>query len=319
MRTKVLVTGVAGFIGSNLAKELVKNRRILVVGIDSLEGNYPRWIKKRNIEPLKKEPNFKLLELNLLHRDLSYLLREGRYKYIFHQAATPGVRSSWGEDFVLKYIPNNVVATFDLLEASKNLPFLRKFIYASSSSVYGEIMGTKLSEEMVCRPFSPYGVSKFTAEQLCHVYFENYKVPTISLRYFSVYGPGQRPDMAFHGFIKNLFEGNPLTAHDGEHARDFTYIGDVVQANILAQEAPAGEIFNVGGGSVVPLIDVIQILEEITDKSAQINWVNNPPGNVRYTEADLTKSRRVLGYKPKVGIREGLANEVKFIKGLYDL
>ena len=320
--SKILITGAAGFIGSNLAKKLVRGRH-QVVGLDSFEPNYPRANKEFNLQPLKKNRNFTLCEANLLDLALPEFLRREKFQYIYHQAATAGVRTSWGEDFNTAYVRNNITATQRLLEACldenhRPLTSLEKFIYASSSSVYGDARGRgDLHEELPCLPLSPYGITKLAAEHLCSAYFVNLGVPTVSLRYFSVYGPGHRPDMAANIFIRLLFRGEPISAHKGNHARDFTYVGDVVAANLLARFAPAGSIFNVGGGAVVTLEEMIRTLERLTGRQAEINWIDNPPGNVHLTRADLTRARTILGYSPKVGIEQGLASEVAYIKKLY--
>ncbi len=213
---------------------------------------------------------------------------------------------------------SNIVATQKLLEASVGLPALRRLVYASSSSVYGDAKGKgELREDMLCEPLSPYSITKLAAEQLCSAYFKNFRVPTVALRYFSVYGPGHRPDMAAHIFTRAILGGEPIIAHRGNRDRDFIYVGDVVSANLLARYAPAGGIFNVGGGAVVTLAKMIRTLEALTGKKADVHWVKNPPGNVHLTKADLTRSRRILGYNPQVGIEEGLAREIEYIKELY--
>ncbi|MDI6731966.1 MAG: GDP-mannose 4,6-dehydratase [Candidatus Margulisbacteria bacterium] len=314
---KVLITGAAGFIGSNLAKRLVLDRKTQVVGIDCFAPNYPREIKEMNVAALRRRPNFTLIEGNLLEADLEALAREGRFRYVFHQAATPGVRTSWGASFE-DYVNNNILATQRLLEALIGIDTLKRFVYASSSSAYGDAGGQALAETAPCRPFSPYGVTKLSAEQICLAYFANFHIPVVALRYFSVYGPGQRPDMSFHQFIKVMLAGQPIRAHRDQVGRDFTFVGDVVQANLLARFAPAGEVFNVGGGKVVTIPQVIEILQRLIGQDqAEITWIDNPPGNVRHTSADLTKARNVLGYAPQTGIEQGLAAEIAYIRNLY--
>jgi UDP-glucose 4-epimerase len=327
---RVLVTGAAGFIGSAIAARLVRDRQTQVVGIDSFTHNdptvYPRWIKEANLARLQltNAPNFSLLEEDLLRADLPHLVREDQgFQYIVHQAATAGVRASWGEDFTQFYVPNNISATQRLLEAAVGLQGLRRFVYASSSSVYG-IAGGSLNEEQPCLPYSPYGLTKYAAELLCRgAYQRNFGVPTVSLRYFSVYGPGHRPDMAFHQLIRAAYTGERFVAHLGGHERDFTYVGDVVTANVLAMRAPqstvVGKVYNVGGGQPVTLDHVIGLVKRLTRREINLDWIDNPPGNVTRTEADLTLARQDLGYTPQTNIEDGLRQEVQYIRELYRL
>ncbi|MDP2604719.1 MAG: NAD-dependent epimerase/dehydratase family protein, partial [Deltaproteobacteria bacterium] len=214
---KSLITGVAGFIGSHLAEKLLSLGH-QVVGIDKFLNNYPRDFKERNHAGFKSHPNFLFLEEDLLRLDLGALLRD--VDYVFHLAALPGVRASWGAEFA-RYSENNIMATQLLLEACKNLP-LRKVVYASSSSVYGDTDDLPMREEGITRPVSPYGVSKLAAEHLCYLYWKGYGVPTASLRFFTVYGPRQRPDMFFHILMRAVLRGEPVPLYDdGEQSRDF--------------------------------------------------------------------------------------------------
>jgi nucleoside-diphosphate-sugar epimerase len=315
VHARVLVTGAAGFIGSHLAKRLARNSKVRVLGIDSLEGNYPHRVKLTNIKHLRQKRNFSFLKANLREIDLYAFLRETghEFDFIFHQAATPGVRDSWDKRFEESYVPNNILATKLLLEAAVGLPSLKRFIYASSSSVYGAYgnrRGEAFREDGPCQPLSNYGNTKLSAENLCFTYFHEHGIPAVSLRYFTVYGPAQRPDMGFHRLIAAALTGEKVNVHKGDHTRDFTFVGDIIEANLLAMRTTAGEVFNIGGGSVISLSEVIRILEEITGKTLNINWVENPKGNVLRTHADLTKSRRVLGYNPQTGIRQGLKEQV---------
>jgi nucleoside-diphosphate-sugar epimerase len=259
---RCLVTGVAGFVGSHLAETLLKDGHD-VCGIDAFIEYYPRAIKERNLANLLVWDNFTFIEGNILEVDLSALL-DG-VQWIFHQAAQAGVRASWEQQFDL-YVQCNVLATQRLLEAARSLESLRRFVYASSSSVYGNTKTLPVVETMQLAPFSPYGVTKLSAEDLCSLYYHNFGVPTVSLRYFTVYGPRQRPDMAFHRFCKAALEHQPIHVYgDGYQTRDFTYISDVVEANLrAASEIEAlGTVMNIAGGSHVTLYDAIQLLEEI--------------------------------------------------------
>ena len=312
---KSLVTGAAGFIGSHLCEYLAE-KGFEVVGIDSFMDYYPRSIKEASIADLRRHQNFEFIEANLLVVDLANLL-DG-VDVIFHQAAQAGVRASWGRDFEI-YSDNNVLATQMLLEACRDSS-VSKFIYASSSSVYGDTEDLPMRETSLPRPVSPYGVSKLAAEHLCWLYFKNFGIPTVSLRYFTVYGARQRPDMAFHRFFRWALEGEVLKVYgDGEQSRDFTHVSDIAEANWLASDkAPAGEVFNIGGGSRITLNGAIEIIGEITGRELEVNYQAKQKGDVRHTKADMTKARERLGYKPKVSIREGLQAEYEWIRSLVE-
>jgi len=312
---RCLVTGVAGFVGSHLAERLLREGHE-VVGIDCFVAYYPRWIKEKNIAGLLDHARFRFIERNLLQCDLPGLLGEG-IEYVFHQAAQAGVRASWGEEFA-DYTTLNVLATQRLLEAAKTHP-LQKFVYASSSSVYGDVATLPMREDALPKPLSPYGVSKLAAEHLCYLYWKNFGVPTIALRYFTVYGPRQRPDMAFHRFLHAMQEGRTIPIYgDGEQTRDFTFVEDIVAANLLALEtSAAGEVFNIGGGTTITLLDAIGICEEVVGKHALLKIQSVEKGDVRQTLADVTRARQYLGYQPKVRLREGLEAEWRWVQSLY--
>jgi UDP-glucose 4-epimerase len=312
---KCLVTGAAGFVGSHLAERLLHEHHE-VVGIDCFVPYYPRWIKERNLQGLQAQPQFQFIEANLLDLDLPAILAQG-IDCIFHQAAQAGVRASWGKEFA-DYTALNILGTQRLLEAAKPHA-LRKFVYASSSSVYGDVTTLPMREDALPRPLSPYGVSKLSAEHLCYLYWKNYGVPTISLRYFTVYGPRQRPDMAFHHFLRLLLEGRPIPIYgDGEQTRDFTFIDDIVEANILASQATVvGVALNIGGGTTVTLHQAIQVCEEVSGKHAQLDIHPVAKGDVRQTLADVTQARQHLGYRPRIDLRQGLAAEWHWVRQLY--
>jgi UDP-glucose 4-epimerase len=308
---KCLITGVAGFIGSHLGEYLLR-KGCEVVGIDIFTDYYSRQVKEENISKLKTTSNFEFLEADLLKVDLKQLL--GTVDAIFHQSAQAGVRASWGENF-RTYSDNNILATQMLLEASREAP-VGKFVYASSSSVYGDTKDLPMCESSLPCPVSPYGVSKLAAEHLCYLYYKNFGVPTVSLRYFTVYGPRQRPDMAFHRFFKWALEDKPLKVYgDGQQSRDFTHVDDIVEANWLAfEKASPGEVFNVGGGSRVTLNEVIEIIKEIMGRELEVRYQGAQKGDVRHTLADTTKLEEVLGYRPKVSLSAGLPTEYEWIK-----
>lgn len=311
---KCLVTGAAGFIGSTLCDYLL-NKGLEVTGIDNFLDYYPRDMKEANISSAKKHPRFNFLEASLLDVDLPKVL-DG-VDFVFHQAAQAGVRASWGSSFKI-YSDNNVLATQVLLEACKEKP-VKKFVYASSSSIYGNSESPLMNEAALPRPVSPYGVSKLAAEHLCQLYWVNFKVPTVSLRYFTVYGPRQRPDMAFHRFFRWALKGEPLHVYgDGEQSRNFTHVNDIVEANWLAAEGGVpGEVLNIGGGARVTLRDVIALVEEITGGSVSAKHEASQKGDVRHTAADITKAKQQLGYDPKIGLEQGLRTEFEWIRKIY--
>jgi len=312
---KSLVTGAAGFIGSHLCEHLVE-KGFQVVGIDNFMDYYPRSIKEASISDLRKHQNFEFIEASLLGIDLAELL-DG-IDVVFHQSAQAGVRASWGQNFKI-YSDNNILATQMLLEAFRKRP-VNKFIYASSSSVYGDTKDLPMRESSLPCPVSPYGVSKLAAEHLCFLYYKNFGIPVVSLRYFTVYGARQRPDMAFHRFFKWALEDKPLKVYgDGEQSRDFTHVDDIVEANWLALEkAFPGEVFNIGGGSRITLNGVIEIIKEIAGRELEVVYEAKQKGDVRHTMADMTKAKEKLGYKPKVSIEDGLRTEYEWIRGLVE-
>jgi nucleoside-diphosphate-sugar epimerase len=311
---KVLVTGAAGFIGSRLSRRLLE-RGDQVTAIDCLTDFYPRRIKKRNLAPLLKDPNFRWIEADLNDVPLKKLLKG--QEAVFHLAAQAGVRDSWGKSFDI-YIRHNIAATQRLLEAAKDHP-LAKFIYASSSSVYGLTPDLPMRETSPLHPLSPYGVSKLAAEDLCFLYFKNLAVPTVSLRFFTVYGPGQRPDMAFHKFLKAILEGRDITVFgDGKQTRDFTYVDDIVSANLAALDlGRAGEVYNVGGGHRERLDALFAVLERVSRRPVKLRFVEVQKGDVLHTSADISKAVRDLGFAPRTGLEDGLRKEWEYIQSLY--
>jgi nucleoside-diphosphate-sugar epimerase len=306
-----LVSGAAGFIGSHLCRKLIQeNGRIIAV--DAFTDFYPRWLKENNIQSLMKNPNFELIPQDLLEIDLNKIME--KTDVVFHFAAQAGVRTSWGSDFSI-YTKNNIDATQRLLESAKSSS-LEKFIFASSSSVYGLSPQLPMIETNPLHPYSPYGVTKLAAENLCFLYHKNYGVPCVSLRFFTVYGPGQRPDMAFHKFFKSIMADNEITIFgDGQQTRDFTYIDDIIQANLSSiKNGKAGETYNLGGGTQRKLADIIPILEEISQKKVKIRYLPAQKGDVRHTLANIQKAKKDLKYSPEIPLEEGLKSQWDWIK-----
>jgi nucleoside-diphosphate-sugar epimerase len=313
---KCLVTGVAGFVGSHLAERLLADGHE-VLGVDVFTDYYARSFKERNLGHLQGKAGFSFLEADLNSLDLVSLLAET--EWVFHQAGQAGVRASWGRDFSI-YTACNITATQQLLEAATRAPNLKRLVYASSSSIYGNARALPVTEQTLPQPVSPYGVTKLAAEHLCNLYWHNYRVPTVALRYFTVYGPRQRPDMGFHKLIKAILLDQEFTLFDdGYQTRDFTYIADIVEANVQAAQAPdvAGEVLNIAGGSRVTMHDVITQIEELVGKKAKIRHEPPAKGDVRDTFADTSRAHKLLGYRPRVSLREGLAAEIAFLRDLY--
>jgi UDP-glucose 4-epimerase len=263
-----------------------------------------------------RRPGLEFIEADIVDADLPALL-DG-VTYVFHQAAQPGVRSSWGEEFG-EYTHNNILATQRLLEASKKSK-IKKFVYASSSSVYGDTQDLPMRESGMTRPVSPYGVSKLSAEQLCYLYWKEFSVPAVSLRYFTVYGPRQRPDMFFHIFMRAHRRSEAIPIYDdGKQSRDFTFCGDIVDGNIAAAEYPgAGEVFNLGGGSRTTVEEVVRMVEQISGKKAKLNMLARQQGDVRHTAAALDEARTKLGFNPRVKLYDGLAQEWEWMQKIGD-
>ena len=308
-----LVTGAAGFIGSHLVERLLREG-VRVTGVDCFTDYYDPALKRRNLEAARREAGFSLLELDLARDDLAALPDAA---VVFHQAAQPGVRASWGREFAT-YAQHNVLATQRLLERYRGAA-IERFVYASSSSVYGDAERFPTPEDALPRPFSPYGVTKLAGEHLTLLYGRNFGMPVTALRYFTVYGPRQRPDMAFHRFCRSLWLGEPLVVYgDGRQSRDFTYVDDAVEANLRAwRRAAPGAVYNVGGGSQVEVREAIAMLERACGARARIEWKPLPPGDPPRTRADATRLRADLDYAPAVPIERGLEAEAEWTRGLY--
>jgi nucleoside-diphosphate-sugar epimerase len=314
MAGKVVVTGAAGFIGSHLAARLLAEGYD-VVGVDSIVDYYDVRVKRDNLSGLLASDRFLFIEDSINNIDLDDLL-EG-VDTVFHQAAQAGVRASWGTQFE-EYIDSNIRATQALCEAAKNRP-LKRLVYASSSSIYGETAELPMKETHATRPVSPYGVTKLDGENLCLLYAHNHAAPVVSLRYFTVYGPRQRPDMAFHRFIRAALTQSPIDVYgNGTQTRDFTYVDDIVAANLAAMDYHGQErVFNVGGGSRVSLNHVLDLIGRTTGRELDVRFSDRQRGDVTHTFADCELARRELGYTPSVTLEEGIEREIEWIESIY--
>lgn len=310
--SRCLVTGAAGFIGSHLTEALLAKGHE-VVGVDAFISYYPRPIKEKNLEVARGNSRFQFHELDLRAAELGPVV-EG-CDVIFHEAAMAGLMKSWSE-FEL-YVTCNMIATKRLLEAARDAK-IPQIIHISTSSVYGkEATGP---EDSPLTPFSPYGITKVATENLCRSFEANFGVPVTILRYFSVYGPRQRPDMAYNILIRNLFKGESFTMYgDGEQTRSNTFVADCVNATILAYEKRSvalGQVFNVGGGEIITLNQVIRMLEEIMGEKANIQRKPPRPGDQKHTAANIGKISNLLGYRPATRVLDGLKAQVEWEKGI---
>ena len=298
-----LVTGAAGFVGSHLARRLLAEG-CRVIGVDLFTDYYARQIKEKNIDDLLKNDLFTLIRRDIADIENSWF--DG-VQWVFHQAAQAGVRASWGDQFS-HYTHHNVLGTQRLLEWARRSN-LERLVFASSSSVYGDSAKLPMHEDDLPRPMSPYGVTKLAAEHLCNLYQRNFSVPVVSLRYFTVYGPGQRPDMAFHRFISAMLKGEELVVYgSGEQTRDFTFIDDIIEANLGAaiRENVEGRVYNIGGGSRISVNGVLEILSRFEGRKVKVRHEPVQAGDPPHTYADTTRAGDELNYKPRTSIEEGL-------------
>jgi nucleoside-diphosphate-sugar epimerase len=316
---RVMVTGCAGFLGSSLVDALLEAGHD-VLGVDAFTSYYDPAVKRLNLEQAVRQPRFRLVEGDLNDLDLPALLRDR--EVCFHLAAQAGVRSSWGREFDV-YVDCNIRATQRLLEAALQVRAaggaLSRIVYSSSSSVYGNQDHYPVAEDVDKRPFSPYGVTKLAAEQLCALYAANYGVPSTSLRYFTVYGPRQRPDMAFHRFLEAARLGQPWVVFgDGHQTRDFTFVADAVRANLLAadERAPYG-VYNIGGGSRVDLLAALEVLRDRAvahglARTIRIEHTDRVHGDVTHTFADVARAAQGLEFRAQVALEAGLDRQARW-------
>jgi UDP-glucuronate 4-epimerase len=310
---KVLVTGCAGFIGSNLVDALLA-RGDVVRGVDAFTPYYDVARKRANLTEALEIPAFELIEADLRTEPIAPLL-DG-VEVVFHLAAQPGVRVSWSDGFAT-YAEHNILVTQRLLEALR-MHSVDRLVYASSSSIYGNAPRYPTDEDDLPRPHSPYGVTKLAAEHLCTLYAENHAIPVASLRYFTVYGPRQRPDMGFARFFEAALRGQPLPIYgDGEQVRDFTFVDDVVSATIAASESdvPSGVVVNVAGGSEITVNALVDLLGDLVGRELAVERLPEQAGDVRRTGGSTERAHALLGWTPMVELRSGLAAQLAWAAG----
>jgi UDP-glucose 4-epimerase len=308
---KYIVTGSAGFIGSALTWHLLQEGHD-VLGVDALTAFYPRRIKDANLAKALQSDRFELIKGDLSQLRIEPLL-EGA-DVVFHLAGQAGVRTSWEGEFEV-YLRHNVLATQRLMEACRHVR-PRRVVYASSSSIYGNAAQLPVSESVCGSPVSPYGATKLAGEQICDLYSGNFSIPVVKLRYFTVFGPRQRPDMAFHRFIRAGLAGETISVFgDGHQSRDFTYVDDVVAATVAAGAlGPDGATYNVGGGSTWTVRQVLEVVQEILKRELNVEYLRASAGDVRETSADTTRAREDLGFNPQTDVETGLRRQVEWIR-----
>ncbi len=311
---RALVTGAAGFIGSTLTSRLLAEGHD-VVGVDALTEYYDPMIKRANLRRIA-HPRLKVVEADLNVLDLGPLLAD--VDVVYHQAGQPGVRASWGPAFG-RYLRDNLEATQRLLEAALRAGRLTRFVLASSSSIYGAAERYPTRETDRPQPFSPYGVTKLAAEHLCLAYTANHGLPTVALRYFTVYGPHQRPDMAFSRFCRAVHDGEHIELYgSGDHVRDFTYVDDVVEANLRVVEAEVapGSVFNVAGGAETTINEVLDLLGEISGREVLVKQGERVPGDTARTGGSTDALRAATGWTPRTPLRAGLEEQYRCVAAL---
>jgi len=311
---RVLITGAAGFIGSHLSSALLHEGHD-VIGIDSFTSYYDPQIKRRNLAAVGTSMRFDFRELDISRVSTDDLLNG--VEVVFHLAGQPGVRASWGSDFA-EYLERNVSVTQRLLESARRTPSLRAFVNASSSSVYGNQEVNLLTEDLMPRPISPYGVSKLAAEHLATLYALELGLPTVSLRYFTVYGPRQRPDMGIHRLIESAKHRSVFVVNgDGSQRRDFTFVGDIVTAHLrvvdalLSGDLRPGSVFNVGSGKPISLIDLISTIEKLTGVNLRVEYGAALPGDPLETFASIERITSETSWTPEVTLLDGLSRQIE--------
>lgn len=307
---RCVVTGAAGFIGSHLVDRLLADGHT-VVGVDCFTDYYPRSIKERNLEGARAHPAFTFVQADLRTDELAPILQGA--DVVVHEAAMGGLLRSWTE--FEDYVGCNIIATQRLLEAIREAE-VGLLVHASTSSVYGR--ASSGDETMPLRPISPYGITKLAAENLVRAYARNFDVPMTVLRYYSIYGPRQRPDMGYHIFIDSILRGRVITiAGDGAQTRGNTYVGDCVDATVRAVDfGPTGDFFNIGGGDAISAIDAVHLIEEITGIKAHVTHGPPRPGEQSHALADTSRAAEVFEWQPTTGIREGLTAQIEWQRAI---
>jgi nucleoside-diphosphate-sugar epimerase len=308
----VLVTGAAGFIGSHLAQGCLEQGHN-VFGIDSFTSYYEPELKRENVAQVENHAAWTFLEGDLVDLDLVSLL-DG-IDIVFHLAAQPGVRASWGQTFGA-YVDSNVTALQRLLEASRSVA-LERFVFASSSSVYGDAERLPTNEATSLQPISPYGATKALGEHLCRLYHRSHALPIVTLRYFTVYGPRQRPDMAFNKLMRAALEHEEIVIYgDGGQTRDFTFVRDAVDGTIAAAvDGHPGAVYNLGGGARTSMNEVLEMIADLTGEDLNVRRVAAQAGDARDTAADTSRARAQLGFAPSRSLYEGLSEQIAWHRG----
>ncbi len=311
--SKILITGGAGFIGSHLAIKLSEKGHEIIV-IDNLDPYYSVTLKSKNLELVLDNENCKFINCDILNYDeLESIVKDG-IEYIFHEAAQPGVRASI--EAPLKPYKVNIIGTLNILKTAIDND-VKKVINASSSSVYGKVEYLPFNEEHPTNPISPYGVSKLAAEHYCRVFYEIYGISTVSIRYFTVYGPRMRPDLAIPIFTQKFLNNEPPEIFgDGEQTRDFTYVDDIIAANLKFLETSKleGEVVNIGSGNRITINVLIKIMKELLKTDLELIYTNRAKGDALHTLADISKAREQIGYEPTTAIEKGIELFVEWYK-----